>query len=525
MREAVGEARIVFSEELRRYIRRPIWLIVTGLVPAILLILLIVVPIIRSIADDDDDDPKPIGYLDLSGELSEADFPNLTRFDTRQDGIDAIVAGEVEDLFIVPADFLESGDVEWLSQRSGIFAGGGNRDRFATFLTVSLIADRLDPSLLDRAISGADYVRAHVAEDGSVSPDDDNELSQFVVPFIFTFLLMMSIFMGAGTLRQSVSEEKENRMIDVLLTSVSPLALMAGKILALGTTSLVQMIVWIASIAIIGPQIVDQIPNAADLDIEPLTLVYVSLFFIAGYFLFSTILAGIGSATTSEKEAGPISAIVIVPAAIPLWLSSVILSAPDGGLARVLSFIPNTAATTMMQRIGSVDVSNAEILASLGVLALAGVVMLFVSARIFRAGLLLYGQRMTLGAVWRAARSAGLARLSGPDEALRTRARQAFDQTPCLQVELDGHGVPGHGCAFEQRGRDTPFDLSGQVREGQTRLEGGNGVQDRGTDCAVLGPRYPGPLAIRIGVERFDSVVALAGHGAHLNAQLLRVKV
>ncbi len=408
MREAVGEARIVFSEELRRYIRRPIWLIITGLVPAILLVLLIVVPIIRSLTDNDGEpQPKLIGYLDLSRELSEVDFPNLTRFDTREGGINAIVAGDIEDLFIVPADFLVAGDVEWLSQRSGIFAGGGNRNRFATFLTVSLIADRLDPSLLDRVILGADYVRVHVGEDGSVSPDDDNGFNQFVVPFIFTVLLMMSIFMGAGTLLQSVSEEKENRMVDVLLTSVSPLALMAGKILALGTTSLIQMIVWIASIAIIGPQIVDQIPNAADLDIEPLTLVYVSLFFIAGYFLFSTILAGIGSATTSEKEASPISAIVIVPAAIPVWLSSAILSAPDGGLARVLSFIPITAPTTMMQRIGSVDVSNAEVLASLAVTALAGVVMLFVSARIFRAGLLLYGQRMTLGAVWRAVRQAG----------------------------------------------------------------------------------------------------------------------
>ena len=406
MREAAGEARIVFSEELRRHIRRPSWLIITGLVPAILLILLIVVPIIRSIADDDDE-PKPIGYLDLSGELSEVDFPNLTRFDTRQGGIDAIVAGEVEDLFIVPADFLESGDAEWLSQRSGIFAGEGNRKRFASILTVSLIAERLDPSLLGRVIAGADYVRVHVGEDGSISPDDDDGLNQFVVPLIFTILLMMSIFLGAGTLLQSVSEEKENRMVDVLLTSVSPLALMAGKILALGTTSLVQMIVWIASIAIIGPQIVDQIPNAGDLEIEPLTLAYVSLFFIAGYFLFSVILAGIGSATTSEKEAGPITAMVIVPAGIPLWLVNVILSAPDGGLARVLSFIPITAPTTMMLRIGSGDVSNAEILASLGVLALAGLVMVFVSARIFRAGLLLYGQRMTLGAVWRAVRQAG----------------------------------------------------------------------------------------------------------------------
>ena len=109
---------------------------------------------------------------------------------------------------------------------------------------------------------------------------------------------------------------------------------------------------------------------------------------------------------TSAKEASPISAIITIPAGIPIWLSSVILSAPDGGLARVLSFIPITAPTTMMQRIGSVDVSNAEVLASLGVTVLAGVVMLFVSARIFRAGLLLYGQRMTLGAVWRAVRQA-----------------------------------------------------------------------------------------------------------------------
>ena len=406
MREAAAEARIVFSEEFRRSIRRRVWLILTGLVPAILLVLLIVVPVIRSLADDDDE-PKPIGYVDLSGELSEADFPNLTRFDTREGGIDAIVAGDIEDLFIVPADFLQSGDAEWMSQRSGIFAGKGNRNRFASFLTVSLIAEKLDPSLLDRVISGADYIQVHVGEDGSVSPDDDDGLNQFAVPLIFTILLMMSIFIGSGALLESVSEEKENRMVDVLLTSVSPFSLLAGKILALGTTSLVQAMVWIASIAIIGPQIIDQIPNAAELEIAPRTLAYVSLFFIAGYFLLSVILAGIGSATTSSKEAGPITAMALLPAGIPLWFVSVILGAPDGGVARVLSFIPITAPTTMMLRIGSADVSNVEILASLAVTALAGVAMLFVSARVFRAGMLLYGQRMTLGAVWQAVRQAG----------------------------------------------------------------------------------------------------------------------
>ncbi len=406
MRDTIAEARIVFVEEFRRAIRRRIWLIITALVPALLLILLVVVPVVRSITADDDE-PKPIGYVDRSGELSQREFPNLTRFDTREGGIDAIVAGDIEDLFIVPEDFLQSDDVEWLSQRSGIFAGEGNRNQFSSFLTVSLIADRLDPSVLERVIGGADYVRVRVGEDGSVSPDDDDELNQVVVPFIFAMLLMMSIFIGAGALLESVSEEKENRMVEVLLTSVSPLSLMAGKILAVGTTSLAQVTVWFVAIAIIGPQIVDQIPNATELAIEPLTLAYVSLFFIAGYFLFSVILAGIGSATTSAREAGPITSIVILPAVIPVWFGSLILSAPDGGVARVLSFIPVTAPTAMMLRVGSVDVSNAEILASLTVLALASLAMLFVSSRIFRAGLLLYGQRMTVAALWRAVKQAG----------------------------------------------------------------------------------------------------------------------
>ncbi len=409
MRETAGEARIVFSEEFRRNLRRRSWLIITGLVPAILLVLLIAVPIIRSIAGDEDEpDPNPIGYVDLSGELSEVDFPDLTRFDTREGGIDAIVAGDIEDLFVVPADFLESGDAEWLSQQSGISGGNANRRRFASFLTLSLIADRLDERLVARVITGADYVRVHVGEDGSVSPDDDDPLNQLVVPVIFTALLMFSIMMGSGSLLESVSEEKENRMVDVLLTSVSPLSLMAGKILAMGTTSLVQIMVWVGSIAIIGPQIIDQIPNAADLKIEPLTLAYVSLFFIAGFFLFSVILAGIGSATTSAKEAGPITAVVTLPAVFPVSLSfNMILGEPDGVLARVLSFIPMTAPWTMILRIGSAGVSNVEIIASLAVTVLAGVGLLFVSARVFRAGMLLYGQRMTLGAVWRAVRQAG----------------------------------------------------------------------------------------------------------------------
>ena len=405
MRETLYEARIVFEEEFRRNIRRRAWQITTVIVPLALLIALVAIPAIRSITASDEE-PKPIGYMDLSGEITEGQFPELAAFASVVAGIRALVDGDIEDFFVVPADFLKSGEIEWLTNRSGIFAGDDNRARFDRFLTVSVVAERLEPDVLNRVLSGSSFTRVRVADDGTAS-DEDTEINEFFVPFILAMLLMMSLFLNSLPLFQSVSEEKENRMMEVLLTSLSPMALLAGKVLALGISGLIQIAAWIAAIALLGPRIIEQIPNAGDLQFAPATFPVMVLFFIVGYFLFAVMLAGIGAATTSAREAGPIAAIVTMPAVIPVWLSSVILSDPDGGLARTLSFIPLTAPTTMIQRIGSGGVSTVEMLGSLAVTAAAAGVMLFISARIFRAGLLMYGQRMTLRAVWQAVRQAG----------------------------------------------------------------------------------------------------------------------
>ena len=405
MRETISETRIVFEEEFRRNIRRRTWYVTIAIVPVILLLALIAIPAIRAIAASDEE-PKPIGYLDLSGEIPEGLFPELTNVVSRDAGIRSVVDGDIEDFFVVPADFLKSGGIEWLTNRSGIFAGGDNRAKFDRFLTVSVVAERLEPDVLNRVLSGSNYTRVRVADDGSVA-DEDSEISEFVVPTILTMVLLMSIFMSSGALLQSVSEEKENRMMEVLLTSLSPTALLAGKVLALGTSGLIQIAVSITALALLGPLVIDQIPNAGDLEFAPATLPVMALFFIVGYFLFAVMFAGIGSATTSVREAGPISAVITMPAVIPFWLSSVILSDPDGVLARTLSFIPFTAPTTMIQRIGSGGVSPIETLGSLVVTAAAAGLMLFISARVFRTGLLMYGQRMTLRGVWLAVRQAG----------------------------------------------------------------------------------------------------------------------
>ena len=408
MRGTLTEIRTILTEEFRRAIHRRSYLILTLAVPAILLVLLVAVPVIRGISGDDEDrdkDQDQIGILELSGELAvdAGAVPGFQIYQDRESGIAALVANEIEGFFVIPEDYLATGEVEWLD--TGVGISGGPRGRVREFLRAALVADDLAPELVTRMLDPADFDRTKVNEDGSIDKDPD-KVGRVLVPLIFGGLLMFGIMIGGNILLNSVSEEKETRMIEVLLTSVSPLAVMVGKVLALGATGLIQIAVWAASVAIIGPHIFDQIPDAGQLAIEPGIVALVIGFFLTGYLVFAVTMAGIGAATSSKEEGSQISVIVTLPSIVPLWFLSTILENPDGGLSRILSFIPFTAPVTMMVRLAASDVPLWEVVASLAVLLLTGVALLWISARVFRAGLLMYGQRMSLRDVFSALRQA-----------------------------------------------------------------------------------------------------------------------
>ena len=411
MRGTPREIRAIFAEEFRRTIQRRIYRILTLAVPAILLILLVAVPVIRGISGDDEDrdkDQDQIGILELSGELAvdAGTVPGFQIYQDRESGIAALLADEIKGFFVIPEDYLATGKVEWLDPDVGIIPSGSSRGRVREFLRAALVGDDLAPELVTRMLDPADFNRVKVNEDGSIDKDLD-KASRILVPLTFAGLLMFGILLGGSILMESVSEEKETRMIEVLLTSVSPLAVMVGKVLALGAAGLIQLAVWVASVAIIGPHIFDQIPGAGQLSIEPGLLALVIAFFLTGYLVFAVTMAGIGAATASTKEASQISMIVTLPNVVPLWFLFKLLENPDGGFAQILSFIPFTAPVTMMVRLGASDVPLWEVVVSLGVLLLTGVALLWITARVFRAGLLMYGQRMSLGGVFAALRQAG----------------------------------------------------------------------------------------------------------------------
>ena len=412
---ALSEVRTVLVEEVARGSSRLSYRIIGLAVPVIMIALLVVTPLARGIFLDDEGDPESqavtgLGAVDLSGALTGdyAGSLGIQVYPDRRAGLDALTDGEIEALFILPEDYLSAGRVEWLHKGSeGIFDDRAEEAIVRELLRAALLSGRLSLQAERRFLDTPTIVSRTVQADGAILESEDNgaEENAFqLVSYAFAMVMTVAILFGSGLLLESVSEEKENRMVEIILTSVSPLGLMAGKVLAQGALALAQVVLWVGSLAVIGPRIFDQLPEVSDLSIEAGQLVWLLLFFLAGYFVVAVIMAGLGAMTSSYTQSSQLSALVIVPVILPVAAPQFILESPDGALARVLSFIPVTAPTTVVMRMGQTDLSIAELLASLVVVLLSGVVLLYVSARVFRAGILLYGQRMTLRGVFRALR-------------------------------------------------------------------------------------------------------------------------
>jgi len=409
--------RLIFAEELRRFTRGKGYIILTLAVPTILLVVMGVIFTVRAVsAGGEKEQPKPIGIVVLLNDLAFApdDLRGFLAFDGRQEGIDGLAKGTVKEVFVIPEDYLATGRVEWLHGRGGAFSGfnpdpgDASAAAIRAYLRTALAVEEVAPKLLARAVAGATFESVRIGEDGlPVEEDADTEVATFVVSLISTLLLMFSIMIGAASLGEAVAEEKENRMIDVLLTSVKPLSLMAGKVLAIGTAQLVMITVWVGSVVVVASRIVSVIPNAAEFPINLGLLVWVLAFFLAGYFVSAVIMVGVGAVATKVQEANQLAFLVIIPLLASIYVLPLILSNPDGGLARVLSFIPFTAPSAMMIRLAVDGASTLESLASLAVIVLTGMALLWACARVFRAGLLMYGQRMSLRCVMRALRESG----------------------------------------------------------------------------------------------------------------------
>jgi ABC-2 type transport system permease protein len=318
----------------------------------------------------------------------------------------AVRSGRVPQGLVIPADYLGSGGPRRYARENGVFRSASSVRHIERWLVTNLLIGQADSTHAQRAAwpsAGMDLYT--LGKDGRFGiKDDRHETMDFMIPFLLAMLLGMCIMIGGSYLLQGLSEEKESRILESLLCTVSAEDLLAGKLLGLGATGLTLVAVWMAAgLVLSGPWMA----AAAQIQLSPGLLALAFVYFVLGYLFYGSLMTGIGAVTNNMREAQQFAMMFSFMNFVPVLVLTTILAHPDGALAVALSLFPPTAPTTMMLRLGTpaASVPAWQVALSLALLAGAGWLVLRGAARVFRIGLLMYGKTPNLPEILRWARA------------------------------------------------------------------------------------------------------------------------
>jgi ABC-type Na+ efflux pump permease subunit len=253
----------------------------------------------------------------------------------------------------------------------------------------------------------------------------DPNIANIIIPGVFSLLLGLALMFGATSLITGLAEEKESRLIQVLFSSVSVRQLLIGKVLALGTAGLLQVLVWLISTPLLL-----SLASAwfggfmSRVQIPANFLVLGLIYFILGYLLFAVLSIGVGAIVSNPREGTNLSLIYTLGSFVPLWTSSLNMFFPNSWIWAALTIFPVTAPIMTMLRLGTSVVPEWQIVASIGVLVLSIVGGLSLSIRLFRMHMLMYGKRPGLKQLAQSLKEARLEEQKASLEAAKRYAAQ-----------------------------------------------------------------------------------------------------
>lgn len=332
-----------------------------------------------------------IGYIDRTGVFETTNF---TKYENEELARQDLLENKLTNYFVIPENYTESGNITIVSSRKNFADNFQIREKINDFLIGNLL--RNEPPDIIRRIKNPMNPEYFSFNEKGLKKEDDG-FTIVILPLAFSLLFTLSIFASSGFLLQSVIEEKENRIMEVLLSSVSHEDLMKGKIIGLGALGLTQILIYLigaTGIILINPLTFYLIVSQIHISI-PLLLVGV-IYFILGYLVFASIMAGVGAVATTSREGQQIAGIFSLAGAFPMMFSQFIISNPNEILARALGIFPLTSPISMIMRLSITDVPLYELLISLLVLIISAYIIMEISVRIFKASLLMYGKKPSI---------------------------------------------------------------------------------------------------------------------------------
>ncbi|HJH31147.1 MAG TPA: ABC transporter permease [Methanosarcinaceae archaeon] len=347
---------------------------------------------------------QTIGYIDQTDSfvLSKTimtDLPALGSVEEKNHTIDFrkytgtgearedLISDKISAYIVIPSDFIKTGDIKLYTLKRGLNNQRELSGKLSETVITTLLKEVVDDDILQRVKDPVHIKEFNIDATGETREKGLSDfLSESGMPVIIGMLLFISIFSASGYLLRGVAEEKENRVIEVLLSSLTPVELLTGKIVGLGMVGLLQITIWL-SVGTMGAV------YALPVLIKPSLLLLALVYFVLGFLVYASIMAGVGAISGSLQESQQFAGIFTFMAILPLMFMQILITKPDGIMSVTLSMFPLTSPVAMMGRIAATDVPLYQIAASILILGASVYIVIMLSARLFRTGFLMYGKR------------------------------------------------------------------------------------------------------------------------------------
>jgi len=350
------------------------------------------------------DSSQPVGYVDHAGVLDETRLSPEVRsrwaaeyseqvtfipFPTEAEARAALQANRIQACFILPANYMTTRRVEVVYVKE---PGENAWQQFWDLLQLHLLAER-PPEIAYRSAAGTDFVVRSV--DGKRQAPTGGPTFGLMMPLFIAAAFLFMFLMSSGYTLSAVADEKETRTMEVLITTISPLQLIGGKIMGIVAISLTLLFSW-TMVVVCGALIGRQAGVAwfSDLSLDWRTIIAVVTIAIPAYVLAAALMTTIGVMVTTTQEGQSVSTIFFILHLLPFYVSWSFLSNPHNPLAILLSVLPFTALMTVGMRNLFTIVPAWQVAVSVVVQVTCAVGAIWLASRAFRLGMLRYGQRL-----------------------------------------------------------------------------------------------------------------------------------
>ena len=397
----------VVKHEYDRHVKQKRFIFALLSLPFFALVLIVITIIITMSMMDN----RPAGYIDRSGL-----FPSLLplpekpsalvkdvefiSFTSSRSAEEALVNQSIQAYFIIDSDYLKNGQVEvFVSDKVSENVIGD----FGAILRYNL-AQSQDRVIASRLSEGTIVITQTL--DGTRSLADNNILG-FILPMLSGVLFMIAINTSGGYLLQALVEEKENRTMEIMITSISPKKLMAAKTIGNLAVGLTQMTVWLIFgwLMILFLQIL--FPEIGSFQTDLNVIIIMILTLLPAFIFIGGLMATVGAIATEHREAQQVAGLFTLPIFIPYWFMFALMQFPNSPLAVGLSIFPFTAPISLPLRATFTTIPTWQIILSVSLLIISAITAVWLAGKAFQTGMLRYGKRVRIKEIFRTKKAGG----------------------------------------------------------------------------------------------------------------------